>query len=83
MATVAELVRRTYTGRLLLRLARGAESVLQHSAQLATLFWRVVRVTASGQVTVRDIAGQMYWMGVQSLPIVLITSMLSGVVTSQ
>jgi phospholipid/cholesterol/gamma-HCH transport system permease protein len=83
MATVAALVRRTYTGRMLLRLARAAESVLQHAAQLATLFWRVVMVTARGQVTPRDVAGQMYWMGVQSLPIVLITSMLSGVVTSQ
>jgi len=69
--------------RLLLRLARSAEEVLRHAAELATLLWRVIVVTASGRVPLREIAGQMYWMGVQSLPIVLITAMLSGVVTSQ
>ena len=69
--------------RFLVRLARSAEEVLRHAAELATLLWRVIVVTASGRVPLRDIIGQMYWMGVASLPIVLITAMLSGVVTSQ
>ncbi len=78
-ATAGQLV---FT-RLLLRLARAAEDVLRHAAELATLLWRVIVVTASGRVPLGDVAGQIYWMGLQSLPIVLITSILSGVVTSQ
>jgi len=73
---------RVFTG-LLVRLARAAEDVLRHAAELATLLWRVIVATATGRVPLRDIAGQIYWMGLQSLPIVLITAILSGVVTSQ
>ena len=69
--------------RFLLRLARAAEDVLRHAAELATLLWRVIVVTATGRVPLSDIANQIYWMGLQSLPIVLITAILSGVVTSQ
>ena len=69
--------------RFLLRLARSAEEVLRHAAELATLLWRVIMVTVSGRVPLSDIVGQIYWMGLQSLPIVLITAILSGVVTSQ
>jgi phospholipid/cholesterol/gamma-HCH transport system permease protein len=70
-----------------LRLVRGlgarAEEVLRHAAELAQLFWRIVGVVVRGRVPLKEVANQVYWMGVQSLPIVLITAMLSGVVTSQ
>lgn len=68
---------------LLLRTAKAADGVLRHAADLASLLWRVIVVTAQGRVSFGEIAGQMYWMGIQSLPIVLVTSILSGVVTSQ
>lgn len=83
MVRAAAVTARVVTDKFLARLARSAESVLKHAADLATLFWRVVVVTFSGRVHLREIAGQVYWMGIQSLPIVLITAMLSGVVTSQ
>jgi phospholipid/cholesterol/gamma-HCH transport system permease protein len=50
---------------------------------MAQLLGNVARYVFTGRVPLRDIAQQMYWMGVQSLPIVIITATLSGVVTSQ
>jgi phospholipid/cholesterol/gamma-HCH transport system permease protein len=36
-----------------------------------------------GQVPTRRVVEQMYWMGIGSLPLVLLTAALSGIVTSQ
>jgi phospholipid/cholesterol/gamma-HCH transport system permease protein len=36
-----------------------------------------------GQVPARRVAEQMYWMGIGSLPLVLLTAALAGIVTSQ
>ncbi len=79
----AAVAGRLVVERVLVRLSRSAEEVVGHAADLATLLWRVAVVTFTGRVPLREIAGQIYWMGIQSLPIVLITAMLSGVVTSQ
>ena len=83
MVTQARTAPRTVFGKFLVRLARGAQSALEHAAELASLLRRVIVVTFTGKVSFGEIAGQMYWIGIQSLPIVLITAMLSGVVTSQ
>lgn len=69
--------------RLLARLGATGEEVLRHVYEMAQLLWNVARYVLTGRVPLRDIAQQMYWMGVQSLPIVIITATLSGVVTSQ
>jgi phospholipid/cholesterol/gamma-HCH transport system permease protein len=50
---------------------------------MAALFWGIVTSIARGQVAARDIVAQLYWIGIGSLPIVIITAMLAGVVTSQ
>jgi phospholipid/cholesterol/gamma-HCH transport system permease protein len=48
---------------------------------------RMVGVSAGalgrGQVPARRVAEQMYWMGIGSLPLVLLTAALAGIVTSQ
>ncbi len=49
---------------------------------MSLLVARVVRATASGQVRFRDVIAQGYTMGVQSIPLVCVTGVLSGVVTS-
>lgn len=64
-------------------IGRGAESVAQHGGQIGMLVWGILVATVRGQVSLRDITAQMYWMGVLSLPIVIITALLAGVVTSQ
>ncbi|MBV9772800.1 MAG: ABC transporter permease [Gemmatimonadetes bacterium] len=69
--------------RFLAKLARSAEEVARHAGQIAMLGWRIVVLTFTGRVPLREFLGHMYWMGIQSLPIVLVTSTLAGVVTSQ
>ncbi|HEV2131920.1 MAG TPA: ABC transporter permease [Longimicrobiaceae bacterium] len=55
----------------------------QHAGQIAMLLWGIIAALFTGRVSAREVVNQMYWMGVGSLPIVLITAMLAGVVTSQ
>ncbi len=62
---------------------RGGRHVAQHAGQLGGLLWGIIIATLRGQVPLREVAAQAYWMGVLSLPIVIITAMLAGVVTSQ
>jgi phospholipid/cholesterol/gamma-HCH transport system permease protein len=62
---------------------RAGEEVFRHAGELALLLWRTVVHVARGRVPWREIVDQMHWMGVRSLPIVIITALLSGVVTSQ
>jgi phospholipid/cholesterol/gamma-HCH transport system permease protein len=59
------------------------EAVARHAGEMAELAWQTFRSTLKGQVALRDFINQAYAMGVQSLPLVLVTATLSGVVTSQ
>jgi phospholipid/cholesterol/gamma-HCH transport system permease protein len=70
-------------GRPLAAIGRVAEHVAQHAGQMGLLFWGIVANTARGRVSGREIVNQMYWMGIGSLPIVLVTASLIGIVTAQ
>lgn len=70
-------------GRPLGALGRVAENVAQHAGQMGMLMWGIISATARGRVSGREIVNQMYWMGIGSLPIVLVTATLIGFVTSQ
>jgi ABC-type transporter Mla maintaining outer membrane lipid asymmetry permease subunit MlaE len=70
-------------GRPLAAVGRTAENVAQHAGQMGMLLWGIVSATVRGQVSGREVLNQMYWMGVGSLPIVLVVAMLIGVVTAQ
>src|SRR5438093_4820189 len=59
------------------------ESVARHAGAMAQLAWQSLQATVKGQVASRDFINQAFAMGVQSLPLVLVTATLSGVVTSQ
>jgi phospholipid/cholesterol/gamma-HCH transport system permease protein len=50
---------------------------------MAGIFWGTFSALVRGQLSFREIAREAYAMGVQSLPIVMIAGVLSGVVTSQ
>jgi phospholipid/cholesterol/gamma-HCH transport system permease protein len=65
------------------KLGRAAESVARHAGQMAILLARAAAATASGRVSLRAVADQAYEMGVRSLPLVLLTGALAGVVTAQ
>ena len=68
---------------MLRTVGRGAEGTLRHAGGMALLFGRIASALATGRVPLRALVDQIYAMGVQSLPIVLVTAALAGVVTSQ
>jgi len=69
--------------RPLARTGRTAEEVARHAGQMAGLSWGVVTATLRGQVSLSSVVDQFWTMGVQSLPLVLVTAVISGVVTTQ
>src|SRR5262245_13010921 len=62
---------------------RGAMVFSGHAGGIGLLTARIVRATLTGRVAFRDIVKQAYEMGLQSLPLVMVTAVLSGVVTAQ
>lgn len=65
------------------RLGRTAGLVAEHAGQLGLLVAGVARATVQLRVPLKDVLNQAYEMGVQSVPIVLVTAVLSGIVTTQ
>lgn len=64
-------------------LGRGAERFFEHAGEMAGLLWHTFVYLVTGRIPLREIVNQVYWMGVGSIPIVLVTGMLAGIVTSQ
>ncbi len=64
-------------------IGRVGTGVAGHAGGMGLLAWRSVLAVAAGRVAFRDFVGQAYSIGVQSIPLVLVTATLSGVVTSQ
>ena len=62
---------------------RSAQGLAVHAAGMWNLLWKTLVYLFTGRISLRSISEQMYWMGVQSIPIVMVTGTLSGVVTSQ
>lgn len=62
---------------------RRARVTAEHAGGIGSLFWRIVVATARLRVRFRDVVEQFYVMGIQSVPIVLVTGSLAGIVTSQ
>ncbi|HUG53061.1 MAG TPA: ABC transporter permease [Vicinamibacteria bacterium] len=64
-------------------IGRVGATVAQHTGGMGLLTYRTFAALFTGQVSRREFSNQLFQMGVQSLPLVLVTSVLSGVVTSQ
>ncbi len=62
---------------------KAAEGVTRRAGAMALLVWRSLGIIFTGRLPWRELVGQIFSMGVQSLPLVLITGALSGVVTTQ
>ena len=69
--------------RLLARIGRTAEAIARHVGEIATIIWTGIVSVVTGQIGLRQIVREMHWMGVQSLPIITVTGLLSGIVTAQ
>lgn len=74
---------RSTIGRPLRVLGRLGETVAEHTGQLGLLVWSVASSVSRLRISFRSILEQIYVMGVQSIPIVLVTASLAGIVTSQ
>jgi phospholipid/cholesterol/gamma-HCH transport system permease protein len=64
-------------------IGRATRLVLQHAGAMGHLLADVVRAIVGLRVSPREVFVQMYVMGIQSLPIALVTASLAGIVTSQ
>lgn len=62
---------------------RRTRVTLTHAGALGRLTWQIGRAVVQLRVSFRDVLNQFYIMGIQSLPIVLVTGSLAGIVTSQ
>jgi phospholipid/cholesterol/gamma-HCH transport system permease protein len=65
------------------RLGRTSEEVARHAGEMALIVWTTVVAVFTGQLHPRQVLREMHWMGVQSMPIITVTGLLAGVVTSQ
>ena len=64
-------------------IGRVGDSVFRHAGGMMLLTTRTAADTLRGNVALRDFVDQAFSMGVQSLPLVMVTAILSGIVTSQ
>ena len=62
---------------------RAGEAFARHSGAMSLLVWRSLVVVFTGKLPMRELLAQLRSMGVQSIPLVLVTATLSGVVTTQ
>jgi len=69
--------------KLLEWVGRVSRLVIEHAGQLGLLFWKVLVSLIRLRVSYRAIMSQLYVIGVQSVPIVVVTAILAGIVTSQ
>jgi phospholipid/cholesterol/gamma-HCH transport system permease protein len=64
-------------------LGRAGSGVARHAGGLGLLAWGSLVAVAAGRVKARDMLAQLHSVGVQSVPLVMVTATLSGIVTSQ
>ena len=64
-------------------LVRAGTAAAFHAGKLFLLTLAIVRATLRGQVRLSHVLAQTHEAGVRSLPLVILTAILSGVVTSQ
>jgi len=64
-------------------IGRTFRSVTEHAGQLGVLVWSMGVAFARFRVARRDVLHQIYIVGIQSVPIVLVAAGLIGIVTSQ
>ena len=62
---------------------RRSEGFARHAGQIFIIWWRTLHVLLTGRMSLRQLSRELQWMGVASMPIITVTGILAGVVTSQ
>ncbi len=70
-------------GRWFARVGRKAHLTAEHAGALGLLAWQIIVAVVRLRVSYKEVVRQLYIQGIQSLPIVLVTGSLAGIVTSQ
>jgi len=65
------------------RVGSVAEVTAEHAGAMGLLTWQILVAIVRLKVSFREVVRQIYVMGIQSVPIVLVTASLAGIVTSQ
>jgi phospholipid/cholesterol/gamma-HCH transport system permease protein len=73
----------SWFARRIAAVGRTGETLAAHAGGMAGLVWQTLVYLFSGRIPLREVAANVYWMGIGSIPIVLVTGALAGVVTSQ
>lgn len=73
----------TLARRSLGSVGRTSSLISEHAGQIGLLLARSIRALFTLQVSFRSVLQQVYVIGVQSIPIVIVTAVLAGIVTSQ
>ena len=77
------LGRSGFANRVFAAIGRTFSPVAEHAGQLGLLVWHMGVAGVRLRVSNRDIMRQLYIIGLQSVPIVLVAAALIGIVTSQ
>lgn len=83
MTTSSQTTRLPVGFRWIGSLGRVSILVADHSGEMGVLLWRITLALVRMKVSLRSILRQIYFMGVESIPIVMVTAILAGIVTSQ
>ena len=62
---------------------RRSHGFAQHIGQIWLIFFGTFFALFTGRLAIRQVLREMHWMGVQSMPIITVTGILAGIVTSQ
>lgn len=63
--------------------SRWGEATAFHAGGIGLLAWHAAGAVLRGKVSFREVMAQCHFAGVQSVPLVMVTAILSGIVTSQ
>jgi phospholipid/cholesterol/gamma-HCH transport system permease protein len=74
---------RALPARILEKIGRQTDSFLRQAGEVSLISWTSIHALFTGRLSFRQVLREMYWMGVQSMPIITVTGILSGIVTSQ
>lgn len=82
-SSAADFLARSPIGGVLGGVGRVSAGVAEHAGQIGLLLWQVGVATVRLRVSFREFMRQIHVIGLQSVPIVLVTAGLAGIVTSQ
>lgn len=69
--------------RVVEQIGRRSEGFARHAGEIWLILWTAVSSLLTGRLPFRQVLREAHWMGVQSMPIITVTGVLSGIVTSQ